>query len=91
MRTAFLILCSVATLSAQPAAGQKPEVRLATAKASAEDLVHGRIPQLFARFNDGAKQRPPGDGDAGSGLKRRTAQGGQGLRVGALDASTSFI
>ena len=59
MRTAFLIFCSAATLSAQPAAGQKPEVRLATSKASAEDLVHGRIPQLFARFNDGAKQRLP--------------------------------
>lgn len=73
MRTAFLILCSVATLSAQPAAGQKPEVRMATAKASAEDLVHGRIPQLFARFNDGAKQRLPEtvlSGTIGMGLKQ---------------------
>ncbi len=73
MRTAFLILCSAATLSAQPAAGQKPEVRLATAKASAEDLVHGRIPQLFARFNDGAKQRLPENvlsSTIGMGLKQ---------------------
>src|SRR5664280_1022798 len=42
-----------------------------------------------AGANEGA--RPPGDGDACAGRNGRTAQGNQDLRVGPLDADTSFI
>ena len=67
MRILTILLCSSIAF-AQPANSQ-----LATARAAADDLVHGRLEQLFNRFNDNAKTALPFavlQNNLGAGLKQ---------------------
>ena len=58
MRTSLLLLIGLATI-ATVAAQTAPDAKQLAAKAAADDLVHGKLTELAARFNEQTKKALP--------------------------------